>query len=76
MVPERFKRWADEVRADAEAETLANTLSRLLGRRFGTLPLDTTERIRSAKTAELNEWMDRVVDAASVADVFDDKQVN
>jgi hypothetical protein len=76
MVPERFKRWADEVRADAEAQALANALSRQLGRRFGTLPPDMTERIRSAKTAELNEWMDRVVDAASVSNVFDDKRVN
>jgi hypothetical protein len=76
MVPERFKRWENEVRADAEAQTLANTLSRLLGRRFGTLPPDMTDRIRSAKAAELNEWMDRVVDAASVSDVFDDKRVN
>jgi len=76
MVPERFKRWADEVRADAEAKALANALSRQLGRRFGTLPPDMTERIRSAKAEELNEWMDRVVDAASVSDVFDDKRVN
>lgn len=76
MVPERFKRWADEVRADAEAQTLANALSRLLGRRFGTLPPSCTERIWSAKAEELNEWMDRVMDAASVSDVFDDKRVN
>jgi hypothetical protein len=76
MVPERFRKWADEVRADAEAQALANALSRQLGRRFGTLPPDMTERIRSAKTAELNEWMDRVVDAASVSDIFDDKRVN
>ena len=49
MVPERFKRWADEVRADAEAQTLANALSRLLGRRFGTLPPSCTERISVSK---------------------------
>jgi hypothetical protein len=72
MVPERFRKWADEVKAEA----LANALSRQLDRRFGTLPPDMTERIRSAKTAELNEWMDRVVDAASVSDVFDDKRIN
>jgi hypothetical protein len=72
MVPERFKRWADEVRAKA----LADVLSRQLRRRFGELPPSCTERIYSASDDELDAWMDRVVDAASVSDVFDDKRVN
>jgi AcrR family transcriptional regulator len=80
MVPERFKRWADEVRAkalaEARAQTLADVLSRQLRRRFGELPPSFTERIQSASGEELDAWMDRVMDAASVSDVFDDKRVN
>jgi hypothetical protein len=80
MVPERFKRWADEVRAkalvEARTQTLADVLSRQLRRRFGELPPNFTERIHSASGEELDAWMDRVMDAASVSDVFDDKRVN
>jgi hypothetical protein len=86
MVPERFKRWADEVRAQAIVEirtqtrtqTLADALSRQLRRRFGELPQSCTERVYSASDEELDAWMDRVMDAASasVSDVFDDKRVN
>jgi hypothetical protein len=84
MVPERFKRWADEVRAQAIVETrtqtrtqtLADALSRQLRHRFGELPQSCTERIQSASDDELEAWMDRVLDAASIADVFDDKRVN
>jgi hypothetical protein len=80
MVPERFKRWADEVRAQAIVETrtqtLANALSRQLRHRFGELPQSCTERIYSASDDELEAWMDRVMDAASISDVFDDKRVN
>jgi hypothetical protein len=84
MVPERFRKWADEVRAQAIVETrtqvrtqtLANALSRQLRHRFGELPQSCTERIHSASDTELEAWMDQVLDAASISDVFDDKRVN
>jgi hypothetical protein len=88
MVPERFKRWADEVRAKALAEfrdqaiaegraqVLAGTLSKQLRRRFGELSPDVADRIRSANAEELDEWLDRVVDAATISDVFDSNRPN
>jgi hypothetical protein len=84
MVPERFRKWADEVRAQAIVETrtqtrtqtLADALSRLLRRRFGELPQSCTERIYSASDNELDAWMDRVMDAVSISDLLDDKRVN
>jgi Domain of unknown function (DUF4351) len=61
---------------EARTQTLADVLSRQLRRRFGELPPSFTERIQSASGEELDAWMDRVMDAASVSDVFDDKRVN
>jgi hypothetical protein len=72
MLAARIKEWQDQIKV----ETLAELLSKLLRRRFGDLPPDTTKRIRSAKVEELDEWLDRVLDAASIADVFDNKQTN
>jgi hypothetical protein len=72
MLSARIKEWQDQIKV----ETLAELLSKLPRRRFGDLPPDTTKRIRSAKAEELDEWLDRVLDAASIADVFDNKQTN
>jgi type VI protein secretion system component VasK len=88
MVPERFKRWADEVRAQAliefrdqviaetRAQVLAETLSKQLHRRFGELSPDVADRIQSATSEELDEWLDRVFDAAAISDVFDANRPN
>lgn len=84
MVPERFKRWADEVKAQAvieiraqtRAQVLAETLSKLLQRRFGELSPDVANRIQSATSEELDEWLDRAFDVASISDVFDSSQPN
>ena len=48
----------------------AETLLRLIARRFGTLPDGTTERVHAATIADLDRWIDRVLDAGSLADVF------
>jgi hypothetical protein len=84
MVPERFKRWADEVRAQAiveiraqtRAQVLAETLSKQLHRRFGELSPDVADRIQSATSEELDEWLDRVFDGAAISDVFDANRPN
>jgi hypothetical protein len=84
MVPERFKRWADEVRAQAiveiraqtRAQVLAETLSKQLQRRFGELSPDVADRIQSATSEELDEWLDRVFDGAAISDVFDANRPN
>lgn len=45
-------------------------LQRLLVRRFGPLPGDLVAHIGSATTEQLERWGDRVLDAASLDDVF------
>jgi hypothetical protein len=52
----------------AQGEALL--LQRLLARRFGPLPSDLAARISSATTEQLERWGDRVLDAASLDEVF------
>jgi hypothetical protein len=46
------------------------TLLRQLTRRFGALPAAVTTRVAQASLAELACWIDRILDAASLDDVF------
>ena len=54
-------------RAEGERAVLA----RLLRRRFGTLPPRVGARLGGASEADLESWADRVLDAATLDDVFD-----
>ena len=45
-------------------------LLRLLTRRFGSLPVSVTERVARASRQEIENWGDRILDAASLDDVF------
>ena len=48
----------------------AKSLSHLLERRFGPLPAALKVRIGRAKLAQLDAWIDRVLDAKSMDAVF------
>jgi hypothetical protein len=45
-------------------------LLRQLGRRFGALPEPLAARVAAASVADLERWLDRIIDAASLDDVF------
>lgn len=45
-------------------------LRRQLTRRFGPLPQDILDRLADADAAKLETWADRVIDAASLDEVF------
>lgn len=45
-------------------------LARLLRRRFGPLDTDTESRLKSASIDELNQWIDNILDARSIDEVF------
>ncbi len=74
---EKLKR---EGKAEGKAEGLAEglvkgraeTLQRQMARRFGPLTDAVLARLHSASTAELEHWTDRILDAASLADLFAD----
>jgi len=48
----------------------ALALQKLLAKRFGTLPTDLVSLIGSASTEQLERWLDRVLDADSLDEVF------
>jgi predicted transposase YdaD len=53
------------------AEGERSTLVRQLERRFGPLSAGARERIEQAKRADLERWLDRVLTAATLAEVLD-----
>jgi len=59
-----------EGRQEGRQEGEALLLQRQLARRFGPLPPAIVERIASATPAQLEQWGDRVLDAASLEAVF------
>ena len=74
MLTERLEEWAHgyeargEERGEQKGEAIA--LQRLLTRRFGALPPDLASRIAAASREEIETWLDRVLDARSLEDVF------
>ena len=75
---ERFDLWAQQheqkgiekgiQKGVLQGEALA--LQRFLAKRFGPVPADTLQLISSANLTQLETWLDRVVDAPSLDDVF------
>ena len=53
-----------------EGEMLA--LQRLLSKRFGTLPADITRSISNASVETIECWLDRIIDAKQLSDIFKD----
>ena len=61
-----------EGKAEGRAEGAAALLQQLLRRRFGAIPKATAARLAKASSADINRWAERVLDAATLADVFAD----
>ena len=59
-----------EGEARGEAKGKADTLHRQLLRRFTTVSPDVERRVRAADIDQLDEWLDRFVDAKCLEDVF------
>jgi len=62
-----------EGRQEGEQEGEAKMLTRLLQRRFGTVPEWASEKIAKAEPSLLEEWGLRIFDAQSLDEVFSDK---
>lgn len=63
-----------EARGEARGETRgkAEMLLRLLRRRFPALTPEIEARVRGAQCAQLDDWSERLLDAAGLTDVFGD----
>ena len=58
------------IEARGEARGVRRALANLLARRFGPLPAEVTRRVENAKLDELNVWSDRLLEAKTLAEVF------
>ena len=68
------KEWMAEGKAAGKAEGKADTLLRLIERRIKAVPSDIEHRVRAADVGMLDEWLDRILDAKSLDDVFGTEQ--
>lgn len=56
--------------AEGRAEGKAEALSRLINRRFGSCPAEVVALIAKASPDQIDRWLDLVIDADSIADLF------
>ena len=70
MYATRIEEWSNEIRQESRQESQAAVLLRQLTRRFGPLGEVMSERVRTASSAELERWLDNILDARTLDDVF------
>jgi hypothetical protein len=79
LVPERTEQimgwltqpYYDKGKAEGKAEGEAKILTRLLERRFGTLPDPLRQRIFAADAGSIERWVERAFDAPDLLSIFD-----
>ena len=59
-----------EGREEGERAALASTLTRLIRLRFRDIPAETVARIEAASKSELNGWIERILTAETLDDLF------
>jgi Putative transposase, YhgA-like/Domain of unknown function (DUF4351) len=62
-----------EGKQEGKRESLQTALSKMLVKRFGPLDADTQQRVDQAELKQLENWIMRVLDAATLSDVFNRK---
>jgi hypothetical protein len=79
MLADKMEIWAKayiaEGRQEGRQEGEALALQKLLARRFGAIPLEITAQIADASLTDIERWLDRVLDAQKLADVFNDCRI-
>jgi hypothetical protein len=68
----KFQSTYDRITAESRADGKATLLRKLLQRRFGAIPKAMATRIAKASSADIDRWAERVLDAATLADVLAD----
>ena len=74
MLAERLEEWAQAYKAERKAEWKAEgealALQKLLKKRFGAVPSDVLAKISAASLEQIDAWLDLVLDARSLDDIF------
>ncbi|MFT3758660.1 DUF4351 domain-containing protein [Thauera sp.] len=65
--------WSERVRSEGVQQGELAVLIRQLTCRFGPLDPVTDERLRKAKSVELEQWAENILDARTLEDVFSEK---
>ena len=65
-----YEYWDDAIRDKSMQAGEAKILVSLLTRRFGPLPKWAETRVSKAKSAQLEEWADAVLDASNLTEVL------
>lgn len=79
MLADRLEIWAKGYKQEGIQQGVqqgvqqgeALILQRQLTKRFGPISPDITARIAEASTAQLETWLDRIIDAPSLTAIFD-----
>ena len=76
MLADKVEVWAKAYIAEGKQEGLQQgetlLLQKLLAKRFGTIPAETTALISNAPVVDIERWFDRAIDAKQLSDVFVD----
>jgi hypothetical protein len=67
-----YDRITRESKAEGKAEVRVEMLLRLLQKRFGPLPDAVTRRVSRGSTNKLDTWIERLLDAKTLPEVFAD----
>ena len=65
-----YEEWVQRAEAQGAHDGLARLLMRLLAQRFGAVPPDAAARIQQASADTLTLWIERLLSAQSIDDVF------
>ena len=66
-----FERFATEAGMQTGMQIgEAHALQKLLTKRFGAVPADTVQKIATADTAQIDAWLDQVLDAPNLDVLF------
>jgi len=68
----KFVSTAQQLRNEGKAEANASTLLRQITKRFGDPDASVVERVQKATRATLDRWLDRILDARSLDELFAD----
>jgi hypothetical protein len=66
----KFVSTAQQLRNEGKAEGKAATLLRQITRRFGPPEADLVARVGNGTPEQLDRWLDRILDATVVTDLF------
>ena len=70
MLADRLEEWAHQYKTEGMQQGEALALQKLITRRFGSIAPDVLVKITAASKEQLDTWLDQVLDADSLNNLF------